>query len=88
MKIQSWDEKLFRALVDQKDTVTKERFIEAQLVYYYQRMDTQDLITAGGIPDIEENMVVFCCQIWDFVHYFLCIVQKVRTSTNLFSKMK
>ena len=44
--------------MDQKDTVTNERFIEAQLVYYYQRMDTQDLITAGGISDIEDGYIL------------------------------
>ena len=49
MKIQRWEETLFCELVDQKDSVTDERLIEAQLVYYYQRMDSQDLITAGGI---------------------------------------
>ena len=58
MKIQRWEEKLFSALVDQKDSSTNERFIEAQLVYYYQRMDTQDLITAGGISDIEDGYLL------------------------------
>ena len=58
MKIQRWEEKLFGAAVDQKDKVTNERFIEAQLVYYYQRMDTQDLITAGGISDIEDGYLL------------------------------
>jgi len=32
MKIQRWEEKLFGALVDQKDTLTNERIVEAQLV--------------------------------------------------------
>ena len=58
MKIQRWEEKLFSALVDQKDSVTNERFIETRLVYYYQRMDTQDLITAGGISDIEDGYLL------------------------------
>ena len=43
VKIQRWEEKLFNALVD-PNSVVNERFIEAQLIYYYQRMDTQDLV--------------------------------------------
>jgi len=48
VKIQRWEEKLFNALVDPKESVVNERFIEAQLIFYYQRMDTQDLV-AGHI---------------------------------------
>ena len=59
MKIQRWKEKLFSALVDQKDSVTNERFIEAQSVYYYLRMDIQDLITAGGISDIKDGYLLW-----------------------------
>ena len=33
-------------------------FIEAQWVYYYQRMDTQDLITAGGISGIKNGYLL------------------------------
>ena len=73
--------KLFSALVNQKDTVTNERFIVAQLVYYYHRMDTQDLITTGGISDIEDGYLllsdfwlrslfsVYCAKIKDFDQY-------------------
>jgi len=53
-----WEENLFSALVDQKENVTNERLIEVQLVYYYQRIDTQDQITAGGISDIEDGYLL------------------------------
>ena len=33
------EEKLFNALVDPKENVVNERFIETQMVYYHQRMD-------------------------------------------------
>jgi hypothetical protein len=45
-------------LVDPKENVVNGRFIEAQMVCYYQRMDTQDLVAAGTISDIEERYLL------------------------------
>ena len=42
-------------MIDPKENVVNERFIEAQLIFYYQRMDTQDLVAAGTISDIEDG---------------------------------
>ena len=50
-------------------------------------MDTQDLITAGGISDIEDGYF-FLSDLGLIEHYFLYDAQKLKTSTNLFSKMK
>jgi len=45
---------LSNVLVDPiKETI--ERKIESKLNYYYQRLDTQDLVVAGGIGDVEIN---------------------------------
>ena len=55
VKIQRWEEKLCNALVDPKESTINERFIEAQLIFYYQRMDTQDLVAAVTISDIEDG---------------------------------
>jgi len=82
MIIQRWKEKLYySAFVDQKETVTNERLVEVQMVYYYQRMDTQDFITTSGISDIEDGYLllsdlglralfsVYCRKIKDFDQY-------------------
>ena len=58
VKIQRWEEKLFNALVDPKESTINERLIEAQLLFYYQRMDTQDLVAAGTISDIEDGYLL------------------------------
>ena len=43
-----------------KENVVNERFIEAQLISYYQRMDIQDLVAAhsGTISDIEDGYLL------------------------------
>jgi len=58
VKIQRWEEKLFNALVDPIESAINECFIEAQLIFYYQRMDTQDLVAAGTISDIEDGYLL------------------------------
>ena len=48
MKVPCWVEKLFNVLVDPIKETIDERKIESMLNYYYQRLDTQDLVVAGG----------------------------------------
>jgi hypothetical protein len=55
IKVTRWEEKLFNALVGENEKICNEREIGKQLNYFYQRMDTQDLITAGSISDISDN---------------------------------
>jgi hypothetical protein len=48
-----WEEKLFNALMpDTAEKVCRETIIEREMNYYYQHMDTEDLVTAGNISDI------------------------------------
>ena len=54
-KVTRWEEKLFNALKDPNESSGNEREIEGHMNYYYQRMDTQDLITAGTVSDIAEG---------------------------------
>ena len=55
MKVTRWEEKLFNVLVDPIKESIDERKIESKLNYYYQRLDTQDLVVAGRIGDVESN---------------------------------
>ena len=55
MKVTRWEEKLFNVLVDPIKESIDERKIESKLNYYYQRVDTQDLVVAGRIGDVESN---------------------------------
>jgi hypothetical protein len=54
-KVTRWEEKLFNALKDPNESSGNEREIEGHMNYYYQRMDTQDLITAGRFPIIADG---------------------------------
>ena len=48
MKVARWGKKLFNVLVDSlllKKQLTRK--IKSKLNYYYQRLDTQDLVVAG-----------------------------------------
>jgi len=47
MKVTRREEKLFHVLVDPIKESIDERKMEGQLNYYYQRLDTQDLVVAG-----------------------------------------
>ena len=55
MKVIRWEEKLFNVLVDPIKESVYERKIESKLNYYYQRLDTQDLVVVGRIGDVESN---------------------------------
>jgi len=55
MKVTRWEEKLFNVLVDPIKEAVDERKVESKLNYYYQRLDTQDLVVAGSIGDVESN---------------------------------
>ena len=55
MKVTRWDEKLLNVLVDPIEETIDESKIESKLNYYYQRLDTQDLVVAGRIGDVESN---------------------------------
>jgi hypothetical protein len=55
MKVTRWEEKLFNVLVDPIKESIDERKIESRLNYYYQRLDTQDLVVAGRIGDVKNN---------------------------------
>ena len=55
MKVTRWEEKLFNVLVDPIKEAIDERKVESKLNYYYQRLDTQDLVVAGRIGDVESN---------------------------------
>ena len=59
MKVTRWEEKLFNVLVDPIKESIDERKIESKLNYYYQRLDTQDLVVAGRIGDVENNYQLF-----------------------------
>ena len=52
-KVQRWEEKLFSALVDEKGISVDERIMETKMAFYYQNMDTEDLVMAGSISDID-----------------------------------
>ena len=84
VKIQRWDKKLFYVLVDPIENVVNERFVESKLVFYDQRMDTQDLVVA----DLTLKMGICCCQIWDYVRSFSFTVRKGKISINFCSRMK
>ena len=57
-KNQRWEEKLFSALVDKNGIGVDERIMEIKLAYYYQNMDTEDLVMAGSISDIENGYLL------------------------------
>ena len=83
MKVTRWEEKLFNVLVDPIKETIAERKIESKLNYYYQRLDTQDLVVAGGIGDVEINyqlladlgmhalFSIYCAKGKDFDQVFL-----------------
>ena len=54
VKVTRSEEKLFNVLVGPVKESMGERQIEGQL-NYYQRLDTQDLVVAGRIGDVEDN---------------------------------
>jgi len=54
MKVTHWKEKLLKVLVDPIKEKTDERKIVSKL-NYYQRLDTQDVVVAGRIGDVESN---------------------------------
>ena len=54
MKVTRWEEKLFIVLDPIKEAID-ERKVESKMNYYYQRLDTQDLVVAGRIGDVESN---------------------------------
>ena len=56
--MQRWEEKLFSALVDEKVSGVDERFMETKMAFYYQNMDTEDLVMAGSISDIENGYLL------------------------------
>ena len=73
-------------MVDPKENVVNERFIEAQLVLYCQRMDTQDLIATGTISDIEDGYLlmsdlvnrassIYCAKGKDFDQFVFRVVE-------------
>ena len=47
MNVTRWEENLFNMLVDPIKETIHERKIESKLNYYYQRLDTQDLVVTG-----------------------------------------
>ena len=55
MKVTRSEEKRFNVLVDPIKESVDERKNESKLNYYYQRLDTQDLVVAGRIGDVECN---------------------------------
>jgi len=55
MNVTRWEEKLFNVLIDPIKETIDERNIESTLNYYYQRLDTQDIVVSGGIGDVENN---------------------------------
>jgi len=55
MKVTQWEEKPYNVLVDPIKETIDERKIESKLNYYYQGLDTQDLVVAGRIGDVENN---------------------------------
>ena len=59
MKVTRQEEKLFNVLVDPIKETIDERKIERKLNYYYQRLDTQDLVVAGRIGDVKSNYQLF-----------------------------
>ena len=59
MKVTRWEEKIFNVLVNPIKETTDERKIEIKLNYYYQSLDTQDLVVAGRISDVESNYQLF-----------------------------
>ena len=50
--------KLFSKLVDEKGIGVDERIMEIKMAYYYQNMDTEDLVMAGSISDIENGYLL------------------------------
>jgi len=55
MKVTQWEKKPYNVLVDPIKETIDEKKIESKLNYYYQGLDTQDLVVAGGIGDVENN---------------------------------
>ena len=84
-KVQRWEEKLFSALVDEKGIGVDERVMELKMAYYYQNLDTEYLITAGSISDIENGYLLLSDLGLRFYH---CTVQKVRTLINSYLRTK
>ena len=63
MKVTRWEENLFNVLVDPIKETIDERKIESKLNYFYQRLDTQDLVVVGRIGDVEDNyqLLAYLC---------------------------
>jgi len=82
MKVTRWEEKLFNVLVDPIKGCVDEIKIENKLNYFYQRLDTQDLVVAGRIGDVENNyqlladlgmhslLSIYCAKAKDFDQVF------------------
>jgi hypothetical protein len=45
-------------LVDEKGIGVDERIVEINMAYYYQNMDTEDLVMAGSISDIDNGYLL------------------------------
>jgi len=59
MKVTRWEEKRLNVLVEPIKETTDERKIESKLNYYYQRLDTHNLVVAGRIGDVESYYQFF-----------------------------
>ena len=75
MKVTCWEVKLINVLVDPIKETIDESKIESKLNYYYQRLDTQDLVVASQIGDVESNQQLLTC-----MRYFPFTTRKERTS--------
>jgi len=42
-------------LEDEKGIGVDERIVEIEMAYYYQNMDTEDLVMVGSISDIDNG---------------------------------
>ena len=71
MKVTRWEEKLFNVLVDPIKETIDERKVESKLNYYYQRLDTQDLVVAGRIGHGRLRMI----NILDHINHHMVISQ-------------
>ena len=46
-------------MIDEKGIRVDERIVKIQMAYYYQHMDTEDLVMVGSIPDVENWCLLF-----------------------------
>ena len=57
-KVQRWEKNFFSALVDENGIGFNERIVEINMAYYYQNMDTDDLVMAGSMSDIDDGYLL------------------------------